>query len=192
MSPLKLHMDDLVSQHERHLKSKALDHVEYVLLLVSGLLLFTFTATVFLDVTTRLVQHPILWLQEATLTGFMWCVFIGASVALRRREHFVVTSLSAKASKRRRHVTETVNGVVVLVIGVVVAWFGFDNFQQGFGNHLPVTKLPLAVMTGAIPVFGALVALFATERLVQGWRHGFQPREHDAVTEFEIAQEGWE
>ena len=192
MSPLKLHMDDLVSQHERHLKTKALDPVEYLLLLLSGLLLFGFTTTVFLDVTTRLAQSPILWLQEATIAMFIWGVFIGASAALRRREHFVVVALTSKAGKTRRYATETVNGVVILVIGAVTAWFGYQNFQQGFGNHLPVTRLPLSIMTGAIPVFGVLVAVFAVERLSQGWRHGFEPREGDAVTELERAQEVWE
>ena len=192
MSPLKLHIDDLVSQHERHLKTRALDAVEYLLLLLSGLLLFGFTTTVFLDVVTRLLQSPILWLQEATIGMFIWGVFIGASAALRRREHFVVTALTPKAGRTRRYVTETVNCAVIVVIGVMTAWFGFQNFQQGFGNHLPVTRLPLSVMTGAIPVFGVLAAVFSVERLTQGWRHGFEPVPGDAVTELERAQEVWE
>lgn len=192
MTPFKLHVADLVSQHERHLKTRKLDYLEYVLLLLAGVCLFGFTTTVFLDVVTRLAQAPLLWLQEATITLFIWGVFIGASAALRRREHFVVTSLSAATGAFRRRWTETLNGAVVLVIGLMVAVFGYENFLQGFGNHLSVTRLPLSIMTGAIPVFGALTAVFAAERLILGWRHGFAPREGDAVTELERAKEGWE
>ncbi len=32
---------------------------------------------------------------------------------------------------------------------------------------------PLASLYAAIPLSGALVALFAVEQIVNGWRHGF-------------------
>jgi len=166
-------VDNLVSRDERTLKTRGLDIVEYVLLLASALLLLAFTVTVLLDVVTRLLREPILWLQEATLISFVWGVFVGAAVAQRRREHFVVTSLPAAAGARRRRLTETGTGLVLLAVGLAVACFGFVNFQQGFGNQLPVTGLPLATLTGAIPVFGVLLSVFVLERLIQGWRHGF-------------------
>ncbi len=192
MSFLQQHIRSLVSQEERHLKVRALDPLEYVLLILSGLCLLGFTITVFLDVATRLLQHPILWLQEATLGLFIWGVFIGASAALRRREHFIVTSLSPNAGARRRWITESFNGLVLLVIGLVTMIFGYDNFLQGFGNHLSVTKLPLSIMTGSIPVFGVLTTIFALERLVTGWRNGFASRTPE-MTEIErLTQEVWE
>lgn len=176
----------LVSQEERPLKTKTFDVVEYVLLILAGLLLLTFTVTVFLDVATRIAARPILWLQETTLIAFVWGIFLGAAVAQRRGEHFVVTSLGPKVGRLRRKVTETFNCLVILVIGVVVAYYGFVNYQRGFGNQLTVTGLPLATLTGAIPVFGVLVSLFSAERLIQGWRHGFPAPEHDIVAATEI------
>lgn len=175
MSGVRAYVDKLVSQEDRPLKTKALDGLEFVLLVVSGLALLTFTVTVFLDVVTRLLGTPILWLQEATLIAFVWGTFIGASVAQRRGEHFVVTSLGVKARQTRRAVTETAIGLTLIGIGVLVTVFGYANFRQGFGNQLPVTGLPLAVLTGAIPVLGVLLSLFTIERLVQGWRHNFPP-----------------
>lgn len=163
------------------LKSRTLDAVELVLLVLAGLLLMTFTVTVMLDVLTRILARPILWLQEATLIAFVWGIFIGAAVAQRRGEHFVVTSLGAGAGRLRRTVTETVIGAVLLTIGLVVAHFGFINFLRGFGNQLTVTGLPLATITGAIPVFGVFVSLFTLERMVMGWRHSFPPPEHHRV-----------
>lgn len=180
------HLDKLVSSHERPLKSKSLDVVEFVLLILAGLLLLTFTTTVLLDVVTRLATRPILWLQEATLIAFVWGTFLGAAVAQRRSEHFVVTSLGPNVGALRRKVTETFNCFVILLIGVVVAYFGFINFQGGFGNQLTVTGLPLSVLTGAIPVFGALVTIFTAERLILGWRHGFPAPEHEMVATVEV------
>ena len=175
MTALNDFMHSLVSQEDRPLKTRTLDALELVLLLFSGAALLVFTVTVLLDVVTRLIGSPILWLQEATLIAFVWGTFVGASVAQRRSEHFVVTSLHPQAGRLRRTVMETLVNVILLAIGVVVADWGYQNYQQGFGNQLPVTGLPLASLTGAIPVFGVLLSLFSTERLVQGWRHGFPP-----------------
>lgn len=186
MNAVGRHLESLVSREERPLKTRALDVVEYVLLVLAGLLLLAFTVTVFLDVVTRLATTPILWLQEATLIAFVWGTFLGAAVAQRRSEHFVVTSLGPDVRPGRRKVTETRNCLVILVIGVVVAYFGYVNFQRGFGNQLAVTGLPLATLTGAIPVFGLLVTVFSAERLVQGWRNGFPAPEHEKAGSVEI------
>ncbi len=163
-----------VSDSERHLKFNFLDPVERVLVALAGILLFSFTLGVFLDVVTRLLGAPLLWLQEATLAAFVWGIFVGAAVALRRNEHFYLTSVASSMKGRRRVVIETFNGLVMLAITSTVAYFGWVNFLQGFGNELPVTGWPLSVLTGAVPVFGILTAVFALERLIRGWQAGFE------------------
>jgi TRAP-type C4-dicarboxylate transport system permease small subunit len=168
-----------ISESERHLKVKHLDVVELLLMWACGLLLFTFTLTVFLDVVTRLLGAPLLWLQEATLVAFVWGVFMGAAVALRRNEHFYLTSVATSMSGKRRVVIETFNGLVMVAITLSVAYFGWENFLQGFGNELPVTGMPLATLTGAVPAFGILTSVFALERLIKGWQNGFEGASHD-------------
>ncbi|GAA0898950.1 TRAP transporter small permease [Pseudonocardia zijingensis] len=169
----------LVSQEERHLKARALDAVELLLLCVCGLLLFTFTLTVMLDVLTRTLGAPWLWLQEATLVAFVWGLFLGAAVALRRNEHIYLTSVAKSLAGFPRIAIETFNSVVMIAITVTVAVVGFRVALQGFGNFLPVTGLPLAYITGAVPAFAVLSAVFAVERLVKGWRTGFEGATHD-------------
>jgi TRAP-type C4-dicarboxylate transport system permease small subunit len=44
---------------------------------------------------------------------------------------------------------------------------------------MPVTGLPLSVLTGAVPAFGVLSAIFALERLIKGWQVGFEGVAHD-------------
>lgn len=170
---------NLISQEERHLKWGVLDVLEYALLWASGLLLATFTATVFFDVVTRILRSPWLWLQEATLIAFIWGIFIGATVAVRRNQHFYVTAVVTDTTGKLRSVAEMVNSFIMLAISLVIAYFGYLYFLQGFGNILPVTQLPLSYITGAIPVFGFLTALFTVERLINGWRNGFEGATHD-------------
>ena len=168
-----LSLEGLVSQHERQLKTRALDHVEHVLLLVGGILVLGFTFMVALDVATRLLKHPVLWLQETIILAFIWGIFVGAAAALRRGEHFYVVKAADLKSDTLRRVLEYLNCAVLLVVSGIALYFGYINFQQGFGNHLSVTKWPLSSITAAIPVFGFFSMVFTLERLIMGWRNGF-------------------
>jgi TRAP-type C4-dicarboxylate transport system permease small subunit len=52
--------------------------------------------------------------------------------------------------------------------------FGYRNYRTGFGSFLMPSLTPIAVLYAAIPVAGALVALFTLEELINGWRRGFE------------------
>jgi len=51
---------------------------------------------------------------------------------------------------------------------------------RGFGSFRMPSMTPIASLYGAIPVSGALIALFALEQLVNGWRNGFDHPSDDA------------
>ena len=52
------------------------------------------------------------------------------------------------------------------------------NFLAGFGNFRMPSMTPLASLYAAIPLSGALIALFTVEQLVNGWRNGFAAEHH--------------
>ena len=61
--------DKLVLNRQRHLKWKALDNLEMILMIICGLTLFGFSMSVCADITTRIIGRPWLWLQEVTSTS---------------------------------------------------------------------------------------------------------------------------
>ena len=180
--------DTIVLSTERHLKWEALDAVERVLMWLSGLLLFTFTVTVLVDVVTRIVGLPVVWLLEVTLGAFVWGVFIGGAVAVRRNEHFLLARIAQSLSGRRRLVIETINHLVVLAVALFLACFGLVFCLQGLGIFSQPSGTPLAVITVSIPISGVLIALFTIERLVNGWRSGFEGDEEELLRTY--AEEG--
>jgi TRAP-type C4-dicarboxylate transport system permease small subunit len=171
--------ETIVLEKERHLKWRSLDAVERGLMWLSGLFLATFTITVLLDVTTRFTGTPILWLQEVTLGAFVWGVFIGGAVAVRRNEHFLLARIATSLQGRSRMVMETTSHLVLLAVAL---------FMLGFGIHSHPSGTPVAVITAAIPISGALIALFTVERLVNGWRGGFESEEDQLFQRY--AEEG--
>ena len=173
----------LVLERDRHLKWRVLDPVEHILMILCGITLAGFSTTVFLDVVTRSLGYPWLWLQEVTMTFFVYGIFIGAAAATRRNDHLCLSAITEAMSGRWRLVAETFNRFVVLAAALCMVWFGYLNFLAGFGNFRMPSMTPLASLYAAIPLSGALIALFTVEQLVNGWRNDFSGRSPEPLAE---------
>src|SRR5207253_6324449 len=163
----------LLAETQRHLKWRALDHLERALMVLCGVAITGFTVAVMCDIITRLAGRPWLWLQEVTMTFFIYGVFIGTAAATRRNDHLYLAVLAESMSGRKRLAFETFNRVVVLGVALSMVYFGFLNFLDGFRSLRMPSMTPLASLYAAIPLCGALVALFTVEQLVNGWQNGF-------------------
>ncbi len=167
----------------RHLKWPAFDYLERGLMALCALLLLGFTVCEVADVVFRNLGRP--WLNANEFAGglFVWGVFIGMGVAVRRDQHFRLTAVGESLSGWKRWLVETFNRLVVLGVALCMIWFGYLNYLNGFGSFLMPSVTPIAVLYAALPVAGALVALFTVEELINGWRRGFQARGRAAAVE---------
>jgi TRAP-type C4-dicarboxylate transport system permease small subunit len=165
--------DKLVLQRQHHLKWKAFDRLELVLMMLCGVLCFGFSVSVMCDIITRTIGHPWLWLQEVTSTLFVYAIFIGAAAATRRNDHLYLTALSEAMHGTPRLIIEVIIRLVVLTVASCLVWFGAINFQRGFGSFRLPSNTPIASLYAAIPLAGVLIALFTVEQLVNGIRNGF-------------------
>jgi TRAP-type C4-dicarboxylate transport system permease small subunit len=172
--------DRLVLKRQRYLKWRALDPLEAALMVLCGILLFGFCTTVILDIATREVGHPWLWLQEVTSTLFIYAIFTGAAAATRRNDHLYLTAIADTLHGTPRLVVEVATRVVVLGVALCFVYFGYLNFLRGFSSFRMPSMTPIASLYAAIPVCGALVALFTIEQIVNGLRNGF---DHDEPPE---------
>lgn len=175
--------EKLVLDRQRHLKWRALDKLEIVLMMLCGLTLFGFSVSVSLDILTRTLGHPWLWLQEVTSTLFIYGIFIGAAVATRRNDHLYLTALADALHGRPRLIVEIVIRGTVLLVAAGLVYFGYLNYLRGFGSFRLPSGTPIASLYAAIPLSGALIALFTIEQLVNGCRRGFEhPEPRDPAT----------
>jgi TRAP-type C4-dicarboxylate transport system permease small subunit len=164
----------LVIARHRHLKWKALDPLEHVLMVLCGASIIGFTSSVFLDVVTRTLHYPFLWLQLVTTGFFGWGIFIGMATATRRMDHLNLVEITKGMSGPSRTFMETFNRIVVLAVGTAMLVFGIQNFFNDLGSFRAPSLIPLGTYTASVPVAGALIVLFSIEQLVNGWAHGFE------------------
>ena len=179
----------LILQRHRHLKWKAFDKLEAVLMILCGVCIFMFTLTVFCDVVTRTLGAPWLWLQQVTTAFFAWGVFLGMAAATRRNDHFYLTEITKRMTGAPRSAIEITNRVIVLIVSVLLIWFGWKNAMLDLGSYRMPSLLPLTVYTAIVPAAGVLILLFTIEQLVNGWQHGFEgPEDRDDLPQF-VAEE---
>jgi TRAP-type C4-dicarboxylate transport system permease small subunit len=138
-----------------------------------GVAITGFTVTVVCDIATRTLGRPLLWLQEVTMTFFIYGVFAGAAAATRRNDHLYLAVLAESMTGAKRLAFETFNRLVVLAVAGGMTYYGYLNFLDGFRSLRMPSMYPIAYLYAAIPLCGVLVALFTIEQLVNGWRHGF-------------------
>jgi TRAP-type C4-dicarboxylate transport system permease small subunit len=174
--------DKLVLQRQHHLKWRAFDRLELILMMLCGLLCFGFSLSVTADIVTRTIGHPWLWLQEVTSTLFIYAIFVGAAVATRRNDHLYLTAISEALHGTPRLIVEIIIRLVVLGVAFCLIWFGYINYLRGFGSFRLPSGTPIASLYAAIPLAGVLIALFTIEQLVNGVTKGFdhpEPPEED-------------
>lgn len=168
-----MRFDGLVLQEQRHLKWRALDPLENWLMVLCGVCITGFSVLVLADVITRAIGAPWLWVQEATMSFFLYGIFIGVAAATRRNDHLYLAVLAESMTGNKRLFFEIFNRIVVLGVAFCMIYFGYLNFLDGFKSLRMPSMTPLATLYAAIPLCGALVALFTIEQIVNGWRNGF-------------------
>src|ERR1700747_2849629 len=117
--------DRLVLQRQRHLKWRALDRLELILMMLCGLLCFGFSLSVTADIVTRTIGHPWLWLQEATSPLFIYAIFTGAAVATRRKDPLYLPAISESMHGTSRVIVEITLRIVVLAVASCLIWYGY-------------------------------------------------------------------
>jgi TRAP-type C4-dicarboxylate transport system permease small subunit len=173
-------VSSLVSSRERHLKWRALDPVEAVLYLAGGACIIGFSVSVLLDVVTRQIGHPWLWLQQLTTGCFVYGIFIGMALAARRNEHMYLSEIVQSLRGSNRRAVEVFGRIVVLAVALCLVVFGWQNFLLDLGSYRMPSLIPLGYYTIIVPASGALIGLFQVEQLVNGLRNGFD--RHEGLT----------
>lgn len=165
--------NSLVLDEQRQLKWRALDWLEQILMILCGVAIAGFSILVMCDVVTRTIGRPWLWLQEATMTFFIYGIFIGVGAATRRNDHLYLAVLAESMTGNRRLFFELFNRTVVLGVAVCMIYFGYLNFLDGFKSLRMPSMTPLSSLYAAIPLCGLLVLVFTVEQMVNGWNNGF-------------------
>ena len=138
---------------------------------VEGLLLLMMVvlcADVFLGVFSRyVIERTFTWYDEIARLLFVWIVFLGAAVGVRRTAHFRLHLLVDRFPPGVRRVADVFGVLVLIGFGLVLIQQGWKLVELGQFQRTPVMGLSKQYIYLSVPAGGALIILYSLPHL---WR----------------------
>jgi len=128
----------------------------------------TLCVDVFLGVFSRYVLvRTFMWYDEIARLCFVWMVFLGAAVGVRRGAHFRLHLVIDKFGPGVVRAARVFSAIVIVAFGGVLVYYGLKLVELGQFQQTPVMGLSKAYVYGSMPAGGALMIVFALPGL---WR----------------------
>ena len=123
---------------------------------------------VFLGVFSRYVmQATFKWYDEVARLCFIWIIFLGAGVAVRRRLHFRMHLVIDRFAPGARQIAERLITLTVVAFGAILVAGGIRIAPIAHRQVTDALEVSQLWFFGALPVGGALMIFFALPQL---WR----------------------
>ena len=111
-----------------------------------------------------LLGDPSAWTEELARYLLIWVGLLGAAYAYRTRAHMGIDLLAQKVSPARQAALRVTSALAVLAFAAPVMIVGGASLVQltwELRQYSAALGLPMAVVYAAIPLSGAIIALYA-------------------------------
>jgi len=129
-------------------------------------LMAVLVADVFLGVYSRYVMHATFqWYDEVARLCFVWMIFLGAAVAVRRGAHFRLHLLVDRLGPAGRRRVDLIDTLIVIAFATVLVAGGIAILPVARRQVTDALEISMVWFYGALPVGGTLMILFALPQL---------------------------
>ena len=151
---------------------RALEAIEqWIIMPLLACLLAFITVGVFIQVLMRYVfATSFLWGEEMSLFAFIWSVFLGAVVGVRRKIHLGFDFLPELLTGRWALVHRLLVNLSILAVALLLLLEGWTFALLSVRRLSPALGISLFVPTLVIPLSGGLMALVALRDLARDVR----------------------
>lgn len=111
------------------------------------------------------------WSEQAALTLMIWYVALAAAAGVRQGFHIRIVALEEAATPGLRKWMQVVSQSVVGLCGAAMFIWGGELVLRTWSHIVPSLGIPRGLTYLALPISGALMALFALEQILE--RFGF-------------------
>ena len=123
---------------------------------------------VFLGVFSRYVlRSTFTWYDEIARLLFVWIVFLGAAIGVRRAGHFRLHLVIDRFPSGLRQGAEVLGVLAIMLFGGVLIQQGWKLVELGQFQQTPVMGLSKRYVYASMPAGGALIILYSVRHL---WR----------------------
>lgn len=119
------------------------------------------------------------WAEQSALTLMIWFVFLGGAAGVRDGFHIRIIAVENMVSKPSRKKMRVLSNAFVGMCGLAMLWWGGELVMRTWSHVIPSLGIPRGMAYLAIPIAGALIALFSVERILD------DPAEKASVTDIQ-------
>lgn len=145
---------------------KFTDTLFWVMDVFCRLVLIFMTTIVFLQVVLRAAfKVNIPWAEETVLLVMVWMTFAAMAIGLKEEVHIRIEFFMARFPEKIRRVIVVFDNFVLLIVSVLMVYYGISLIQFTKISKLPVTQLPSSAVFYLIPVSAVLSCLALVGKL---------------------------
>lgn len=134
-------------------------------------LLAVISVDLLLGVFSRYVMaRTFVWYDEVARACFIWLVFLGAAVAVKRGAHFGLHMLVDAMPPYLKRAALLLTPLTVIVFSGVIVVQGWSFTQHGSTQTTAVMAMPVSWIYAAMPIGGALMILYSLPVAWRTWR----------------------
>lgn len=112
------------------------------------------------------LNSPIAWAGELARYSFVWVIFLGGAIAMRRGNHIGMEFLQNSVSeKMKKGLFYLIYGLVIVFLSVFI-FIGFKMALMSWDTNSSVLRMPMFFPYLALPI-GGIPMLFETIRLIK-------------------------
>lgn len=108
------------------------------------------------------------WTEEMSRYVFIWISYLGASLAIKKRESIRVDVFTSRLPQGVQRALEVANSLFILYFGYILIRYAYDLIStQIVNNQLsPALQIPLAIPYAAVPIGFLIISIRIIQNLV--------------------------
>lgn len=135
---------------------------------VGAVFIAIFLATILLQIITRFAKIPATWSEDVAKYSFVWAVFMGASWAVGRNEHFAFTALGDKLTGNKKIIHQIIIHLITIIFTIAMVKYGIDVTTR-FWNYkwLNIPEFKMGYIWMSLPITGATMSFYLVMHIAE-------------------------
>lgn len=138
-----------------------------------------------LEIVSRNLNMPVIWTNELSRYAFIWAVFIGSVVLVKRQGHIAILFLESILPRKLAKVLHVILQIALIVLFAVLIKYGFRLAAELWNVKTTTLELPTGLVYAILPVSCMLMIFYTLLHLWNSFRSGSGSEEFANVAERE-------
>lgn len=146
---------------------RIIDLLERIQKYVGIIFLSIFIVVVIIQIIARYIGVSALWTEEIAVFSFVWAVFMGAAIMVRKEAHFSFDFLKTKLTGVKKHILDIIINILMLVFALYMLVYGKEIMITFWDyNWYSLPSFKMGYVWAVIPLTAMFMTIYIVEHIV--------------------------